>query len=59
MSWFIRRLVVSLAAMALGGLAGLLLGRGDAAVPGIFVGGSVAVAAITSPTVVRLLFDLS
>ena len=47
MSWFIRRLVVSLAAMALGGLAGLLLGRGDAAVPGIFVGGSVAVAAIT------------
>ena len=46
MSWFILRLVLSLAAMALGGLAGLLLGRGEAAVPGIFVGGSVAVAAI-------------
>ncbi len=46
MSWFILRLVLSLAAMALGGLAGLLLGRSEAAVPGIFVGGSVAVAAI-------------
>ena len=46
MSWFIRRLVVSLAAMALGGLAGLLIGHGEAAVPGIFMGGSIAVAAI-------------
>ena len=33
-------------AMGLGGLAGLLLGSGEAAVPGIFVGGSIAVAAI-------------
>ena len=36
--------------MALGGLAGLLLGRGDAAVPGVFVGGSVAVARSRSST---------
>ena len=33
-------------AMGLGGLAGLLLGSGEAAVLGIFVGGSIAVAAI-------------
>ena len=46
MSWFIPRVLISLAAMALGGLAGLLLGRGEAAVPGIFFGGVFAVAAI-------------
>ncbi|MDQ6679636.1 MAG: phosphate regulon sensor histidine kinase PhoR [Pseudomonadota bacterium] len=32
--------------MALGGLAGLLLGQGGAAVPGIFIGGGFAVAVI-------------
>ena len=46
MSWFLPRVLISLAAMALGGLAGLLLGRGAAAVPGIFFGGVFAVAAI-------------
>ena len=46
MSWFIPRVLAALAAMALGGLAGLLLGDGEAAVPGIFVGGALAVASI-------------
>jgi two-component system phosphate regulon sensor histidine kinase PhoR len=46
MSWFIPRVLAALAAMALGGLAGLLLGHGEAAVPGIFVGGALAVAFI-------------
>src|SRR5689334_16415463 len=46
MSWFILRLVASLAVMALGGLAALLLGHGEAAVPGIFAGGALAVVVI-------------
>ncbi|HET6600150.1 MAG TPA: phosphate regulon sensor protein PhoR, partial [Burkholderiaceae bacterium] len=46
MSWFIPRILAALAAMALGGLAGLLIGRGEAAVPGIFAGGVLAVAVI-------------
>jgi len=46
MSWFIPRVLASLAAMALGGLAGLLLDGAAAAVPGIFVGGGLAVAII-------------
>ena len=53
MSWFILRLVIGLAAMALGGLAGLLLGQGDAAVPGIFGGGLLAVATIAAVDRVR------
>ncbi|HEX7440581.1 MAG TPA: phosphate regulon sensor histidine kinase PhoR [Caldimonas sp.] len=46
MSWFIPRVLAGLAAMALGGLAGLLLGHSEAAVPGVFLGGALAVAAI-------------
>ncbi|HEX7437424.1 MAG TPA: phosphate regulon sensor protein PhoR, partial [Caldimonas sp.] len=46
MSWFIPRVLAGLAAMALGGLAGLLLGHVEAGVPGIFFGGAFALAAI-------------
>ena len=47
MSWFVPRVLAALAAMALGGLAGLLVGNGEAAVPGVFLGGALAVAAIS------------
>ena len=46
MSGFIPRILAALVAMALGGLAGLLIGPGEAAVPGVFAGGALAVAII-------------
>ena len=46
MSWFVPRLLAGLVAMALGGLAALLSGHGEAAVPGIFVGGGLAIAGL-------------
>jgi two-component system phosphate regulon sensor histidine kinase PhoR len=46
MSWFLPRVLASLVAMALGGLAGLFVGQGGGAVPGVFLGGALAVAII-------------
>ena len=46
MSWFLPRVLASLVAMALGGLAGLFIGQGGGAVPGVFLGGGLAVAMI-------------
>ncbi len=46
MGWFLPRVLASVGAMALAGLAGLLIGDGTAAVPAIFLGGAVAVSVI-------------
>jgi two-component system phosphate regulon sensor histidine kinase PhoR len=46
MSWLIPRVLAALAAMALGGIAGLLLGPVQAAIPGLFLGGAFAVAVL-------------
>src|SRR5436305_5297669 len=46
MSWLIPRVLAALAAMALGGIAGLLLGPVQAAIPGLFLGCAFAVATL-------------
>ena len=46
MSWLIPRVLAALAAMALGGIAGLLLGPVQVAIPGLFLGCAFAVAVI-------------
>jgi two-component system phosphate regulon sensor histidine kinase PhoR len=46
MSWLIPRVLAAFAAMALGGIVGLLFGPVQAAIPGLFVGAAVAVIAI-------------
>src|SRR4030095_10737541 len=45
-AWLLPRVLAALAAMALGGITGLLLGPAQAALPGIFIAGAVAVALI-------------
>jgi two-component system phosphate regulon sensor histidine kinase PhoR len=46
MAWLIPRVLAAFAAMALGGIVGLLLGPAEAAIPGMFVGAAAAVVAI-------------
>jgi two-component system phosphate regulon sensor histidine kinase PhoR len=45
-AWLLPRVLAAVAAMALGGITGLLLGPSEAAIPGIFIGGAIAVALI-------------